>query len=149
MSSSPGYQARPASPRVPAGPTRPMVLPDPLLWTTGQLLVLAVEVVAIVVLFGAAYLVSPEEVALLWRHPTGVKLLMGSAGLLALNFGVLLAVTVPLNRCWPAADPDRQARGKRLFALLVAVLGVLFYVPALTGLVLGPVVLQIMVNIQA
>lgn len=150
MASDPSYQVTPPPPRVPAEreETSPLVpvdlqLSPSIWWTGGQLAFVAFEAMAVLAVVVGVYVLQPDYVALLWQHPTGIKMLVVSVLLLVVNFAGFLGLCLWFNHRMPPGDETKQGRrtiAHWLFALLFLVF---LYLPVMFVILVGPAAIAI------
>lgn len=149
MPVDPGYQAQPPTPKRPVRrePFGPIDAPADVhlhrpSGTGDQFFMIALlEALVLIAVLAAMLVFAPDHASLLWTHPLGIKLSLGAAVLLIINLGALLGTAAFLNR---RAAASRN--GPRL--ALVVVLGLLFYVPVLFVVLVGPFVIVIVENLR-
>jgi hypothetical protein len=105
-------------------------------WRIAQLGLLGALLVG-VLLFNA------EGARLLLHTRPGKKMLAGAAVLLGCGLGLLVLASAVLNRWAPAGEPNLKTRGVLLSCLLEAAWLPVFYLPAVSVLLVGPSALQI------
>jgi len=113
-------------------------------WQLG-LLAFPIAVIAALALF--LWLQKPDYVSLLWQDPMGVKMLTTAATLLVVGVVVYLGGCVVINRL--VARPKWGTLATVLQMLLVLAWLVLFCMPGVYVVLIGPAAIQIQRNIIA
>jgi hypothetical protein len=154
MTADPGYSPNlpmPADDRDRSAPPAFPVIADvqrrKVLVTNGELLFMGVEAFLVLVLLGYFLVLKPDYVNLLWTHPTGIKMLLGAAVLLIINFGAFLGTCMLVNHWAPPGNEDRRAVRVAVHWLVGGILAILFYFPVLFVLLVGPAAIAIEQNL--
>jgi hypothetical protein len=95
-------------------------------------------------LWAVLAVVNPEYAGLLFRHPTGVKLVVGALALLVVYFAGSLLLYVALDQMAPPRDDSQRAVRRSHAGLLVGVMFIVFYLPAVFVILVGPAAIRIM-----
>ncbi len=122
--------------------------PEPPLWTGDQLTCLGVQALLIASLFIGMLLFKGDYLSMLWTHPMGVRMLLGSLALTAFNFGLYLFLCAILNRVFPVNQAEVERRREVLFTLLLGVHFVVFTLPVIFVLLVGPAAITIAENLR-
>lgn len=110
-----------------------------------SLLVLPVAVIAAIALF--LWLQKPDYLSLLWRDPVGIKMLSVAGTLLVVGAAVYLGGSLVINRF--VAYPEWGTLATVLQMLLVLAWLVLFCMPGVYVVLIGPAAIQIQQNMIA
>jgi hypothetical protein len=114
------------------------------LLTRGQATVLAVQVGLLAALLGVLLAVNYARTSLLFSDPLGQKMLTSAGVLLALGLVLQLLVCVILNHVAPVEDETLKTRRFVLSLLLEVAHLLLFYLPAVFVLLVGPSAIEIL-----
>ncbi|MBL8795310.1 MAG: hypothetical protein JNM56_15500 [Planctomycetia bacterium] len=109
------------------------------LWTRWQMSFVAVQAAFLLIVCIITMIVNPDYLGLLVRHPIGIKMLITALGLTVTNFGLFLAMCAVLNRYAPPTTFVQL-----LIGLLGGVFMVLFLLPVLFIVLVGPAATSIM-----
>lgn len=112
--------------------------------TRGQITLRAAQLGLLAAFLLVMLRVNVEGTSLLFRDPRGQKLLAGALVLTAGVLGAHLLACVALNRLAPPGDEALRTRRRVLSWLVEGALFVLFYLPAVLVLLIGPPVLRVM-----
>ena len=127
-------------------PLRPLVQMRPPAWTAGQMAFVACPFLIVLGLYLILRIVNYSYVQLLFVHPVGIKMMILAFGSMLLGAVFYLAVAFALNRTLLGRD-DRRKIHKVLSVLLIGLHLILFVLPTLFVVLVGPAVIQIMDNL--
>jgi hypothetical protein len=111
--------------------------------TRGQMTLRAVQFGLLAALFVVLLAIGFERTSLLFRDPLGQKMVGTAGALLAVGLVLSLLGCVCLNQAAPAGNETLQTRRLVLSVLLEAAHFLLFYLPAVFVLLIGPAAIQI------
>jgi hypothetical protein len=119
------------------------VLPPSRLWTPGQMKWVLGRAGALAIFLLGLLLVQFKYTSILFTHQHGQRMLVMAVALAALGMAVEMALWLALNRFLPPWD-----QGKRIIRLgltwsLGAMFFVLFYLPLVFVLIVGPATIRI------
>lgn len=112
--------------------------------TRGQITLRAVQFGLLGVILLVMLLVNFEGTSLLFRDPLGRKMLLQAMTLLACGLALHLLACAALNQLAPPGDEALRARRRVLSWLLESAYFLIFYLPVVFVLVVGPAALTIM-----
>ncbi|HZT82929.1 MAG TPA: hypothetical protein VFA26_22045 [Gemmataceae bacterium] len=117
--------------------------PRPVLWTSAQLRWAVAQAVLLASLAAGLLLLQFDYAGVLFTHPLGRKVLAGALGMAVAGFAIQLAAAAGLN-CWlPPGDETRRGLRAVVSWALGAVLFVVFYLPVVFVLLIGPASIHI------
>jgi hypothetical protein len=122
---------------------RDLANPALVLWTLEQFLTPLVAIGALVVLYLVLRFFNYDYLAMLWTHPTGVRMSITAVLSVLLGCAFYYPLCLALNWLAPPGD-DRRRRLRRWLSLIVLIAFlVLFICPAVFVLLVGPAALRI------
>jgi hypothetical protein len=142
MTSETRYQTMPAGSLTVATVEQPEMeapslrAPEMALWTGDQLNWVALQVVVIGAILIFLILFGQDS---LWNQP---KMLAAAGALTIFNFGLFLFLCAILNRCFPPNQEETQRSGDSLTVLLMTLHLLVFFIPVVLLLVIGPAMMQ-------
>jgi hypothetical protein len=153
MASDHGYQVTPPPQRVSARPDDAgsvpvdLQMPSSIWWTVGQWSFIAAEVLGLLSLWIGMSVLQPDYISVLWTHPSGLRMLITGMALLILNFVGFLGLCLVFNHWMPATDESKRGRRAVAHGVLIAILLLLFYLPFVFIITVGPAAIQIQENL--
>jgi hypothetical protein len=142
MTSETRYQTMPAGSLTVATIEQPetelpsLRAPEMGLWTGDQLNWVALQVVVIGAILISLILFGQDS---LLNQP---KMLAAAGVLTIFNFGLFLFLCAILNRCFPPNQEETQRSGDSLTVLLMSLHLLVFFIPVVLLLVIGPAMMQ-------
>jgi hypothetical protein len=117
--------------------------------TRGQVVLRAVQLGVLGAVLALMLAVNPEGTGLLFRTALGQKMLSAALALLACGLLIHLLLCAGLNRLAPPGDESRRGTRRVLSCLLEGAHLVVFYLPAVCVLLVGPAALSIIETMHA
>jgi hypothetical protein len=111
--------------------------------TTGQVAVRGVQIGGLAVLAVVMMVVNPEGTTHLFLTPLGQKMLLQAALLLAAGVGLMLVAYAVMNRLFPPGDARYGVVRGALTGVMETLHFLIFYLPIVFVLLVGPAVVSI------